>query len=45
MRHYDLSPSAAELYFNHSIFGQLYALAADALGRGSHGRPQARQHA
>ena len=45
MRHYDLSPSAAELYFNHSIFGQLYALAADALGRVSQGRPRARQQA
>lgn len=28
------SPGAAELYFNHSIFGQLYTLIAEALGRG-----------
>lgn len=34
MSHYDLSsPSAAERYFNASIFGQLYTLMAQSLGR------------
>jgi hypothetical protein len=34
MRYYDTpSPNAAEMYFNHSIFGQLYTLIADALDR------------
>jgi len=33
MNHYDLaSPSAAERYFDASIFGQLYRLMADGLG-------------
>ena len=29
------SPTAAETYFNHSIFGQLYTLIAEALSRGA----------
>jgi len=33
MRNMDQSPSAAELYFNRSPFGQLYILVADALQR------------
>jgi hypothetical protein len=33
MNHYDLTPNAAERYFNASIFGQLYTLMAEALGR------------
>jgi hypothetical protein len=33
MNHYDLTPNAAERYFNASIFGQLYTLTAEALGR------------
>jgi hypothetical protein len=33
MTHYDLaSPSAAERYFDASIFGQLYRVMADGLG-------------
>ena len=33
MRNYELTtPNAAERYFNHSIFGQLYTLIAEALG-------------
>jgi hypothetical protein len=32
MNHYDLTPNAAERYFNASIFGQLYTLMAGALG-------------
>ena len=34
MRNQDLpSPGAAETYFNQSIFGQLYTVLADTLGR------------
>jgi len=33
MNHYDLTPNAAEHYFDASIFGQLYTSLADALGR------------
>jgi hypothetical protein len=34
MRNYDIpSPNAAEMYFNHSIFGQLYTLIAETLGK------------
>lgn len=42
MRNYDIaSPTAAEMYFNYSILGQLYALIAEALGRGRRqDRPQ-----
>ena len=32
MRTYDLTPNAAEMYFNQSIFGQLHVL-ADAIRR------------
>ena len=32
MRTYDLTPNAAEMYFNQSIFGQLHAL-VDTFGR------------
>jgi len=35
------SPGAAELYFNQSIFGQLYALLAETLGRSDAGRARA----
>jgi hypothetical protein len=33
MRNLDHSPSAAEVYFDRSVFGQLYMLIADALQR------------
>jgi hypothetical protein len=34
MRTHEISsPNAAELYFNNSIYGQLYMLIAEALGR------------
>jgi hypothetical protein len=40
MSQYDLpSPSAAESYFNASLFGQLYTLMADSLGAAA--RPSA----
>ncbi|HET6801240.1 MAG TPA: DUF3563 family protein [Casimicrobiaceae bacterium] len=35
MSYEQTSPSAAELYFNHGIFGQLYMLIAEALRRGA----------
>ena len=35
MNYEQTSPSAAEMYFNHSIFGQLYTLIAEALQRGA----------
>jgi hypothetical protein len=41
MSHEQTSPSAAEMYFNHSIFGQLYMLIAGALQRGSRRRTAA----
>ena len=41
MRNYELStPNAAERYFNHSIFGQLYTLIAEALGSRRRDRPR-----
>lgn len=44
MRTHEISsPNAAELYFNSSIYGQLYTLFAETLGRSQRSRAAARR--
>jgi hypothetical protein len=45
MNHYDLTPNAAERYFDSSIFGQLFTSMAEALGHRLRGQESHRRGA